>query len=277
MIDAGTRFRLEPASPPSVDVGGEIRYGRSDAVPSRFDEPPAGAATVVFLASADDGANRRSLAALDAVLPAGVGAVIVADGVDVGFETDHEVIRTSAPLGRGAALNIGIRRAAGDAVVVIDPSVVPTGDVISPLVEALREPTVAVVGPIGLVSGDLRRFEEVAPTSASDVAAIQGELIAFRRVDAAARGPVDEGFRFSRYLDVWLSLILRDEGEGAAPRRAVAIPGLPFERGEAASLGLTPVAKHDRLARRNAYRVLDRFRTRVDLAVPAPVQSGVDS
>ena len=110
-----------------------------------------------------------------------------------------------------------------------------------------------------------------------DVAAIHGELIAFRRADAAARGPIDEGFRFSRYLDVWLSLTLRDEGEGAVPRRAVAVAGLPFERGEPVASRPMRAEQRERLSRRNSYRVLDRFRTRLDLAVPAPVQSGADS
>ena len=53
VIDAAGRYRLELASPPDVEVGGEIRYGRSDAVPSRLDEPATGRATVVLVASAD--------------------------------------------------------------------------------------------------------------------------------------------------------------------------------------------------------------------------------
>ena len=36
--------------------------------------------------------------------------------------------------------------------------------------------------------------------------------MAFRRLDAAARGPVDEAFRFYRNLDIWWSLVLRDAG-----------------------------------------------------------------
>ena len=47
--------------------------------------------------------------------------------------------------------------------------------------------------------------------------------MAFRRADAAARGPLDERFRFYRNLDIWWSLVLRDEGEGSPPRRAVAV------------------------------------------------------
>ncbi len=134
---------------------------------------------------------------------------------------------------------------------------------------ALDDPTIAIVGPFGLGSADLRRFEEVvAPsTGAADAAAIQGYLMAFRRADAVARGPLDEGFRFYRNLDIWWSLVLRDEGEDATPRRALVVPGLPLSRGEPRSWTATPPAERDRLSKRNFYRVLDRFRTRLDLAV----------
>jgi hypothetical protein len=270
VIDSGIDYRLVPASPPSVEVGGEIRYGRSDDVPSRLDEPPVGFASAVLLASADAGETRRCLDALEQTLPPNVDVVVVADGVDApGSGAGYEVVRTSARLGRGAAMNIGIRRAAAAVVVVLDPSIVPSGDVVTPLVEALNDPTVAVAGPIGMLSEDLRRFEEVVPaTSPVDVAAIQGYLMAFRRADAAARGVVDEGFRFYRNLDIWWSLVLRDEGDDRTPRRAVALPGLAFERSEPAAWRLTPERDRDRLSRRNFYRILDRFRTRPDLAVP---------
>jgi hypothetical protein len=270
VIDAGVDYRLEPASPPSVEVGGEIRYGRSDAVPSRFDEPADGLATVVFVASDDATASQRSLRALEATLPADVAVVVVADGVVPPEGTaGHEVIRTSAPLGRGAALNVGIRRGRAPVVVVVDPSIEPTDDVVTPLVEALRDPTVAIAGPIGLVSSDLRRFDEVLPRAAPiDVTAISGQLMAFRRADAIARGPIDEGFRVGEHLDVWWSLLLRDEGPGRTPRRAVAIPSLELEPGAPSALASTPAAEQVRQAKRNFYRVLDRFRGRVDLAVP---------
>jgi hypothetical protein len=270
VIDSGVDYRLEPASPASIEVGGEIRYGRSDAVPSRLDEPADGLATVVLVASDDPAASQRSLRALEATLPADAAVVVVADGVvPPEGAAGHEVIRTSARLGRGAALNVGIRRARAPVVVIVDPSIAPTRDVVTPLVEALRDPTVAIAGTIGLVSSDLRRFNEVLPTSATaDVTAVQGRLMAFRRADAIARGPVDEGFRVGDHLDVWWSLVLRDEGAGRTPRRAVAIPGLEPERVEPAALASTWTAEQVRQAKRNFYRVLDRFRGRVDLAVP---------
>ena len=79
------------------------------------------------------------------------------------------------------------------------------------------------------MSDDLRKFEDAPP---GDVDAIEGYCLAFRREDFAARGPFDERFRFYRNLDIWWSLVLRDEGEGRAPRRAVALADLPPSRHE---------------------------------------------
>jgi len=279
VIDAGARYRLERASPPTIEVAGEIRYGSSAAVPSRLDAPPAGFATVILLASADEAATRRAVAALESMAPAGVDIVIVADAVDAGSITDHEVVRTSAPLGRGAATNIGIRRARAAVVVLMDPSSHVSGDVVTPLVEALRDPAVAVAGPLGLSSADLLRFEDVTPTAGPlDVTAIRGGMIAFRRADVAERGPIDEAFRSGEYLDVWLSLVLRDEGEGRKPRRALAVPGLEFEQAGRAADHSGPAEQRDRHARRSFYRMLRRFRARHDLAVSTSVvRSGTDS
>jgi GT2 family glycosyltransferase len=310
VTDSGTAYRLEPAVAPDVEVGGEIRYGRTDAVPSRLGDPATGLATVVLVASPDPAETRRALDALTSTAPAGTDVVLVADGLsdralegvratELAAEVDArdgvvrvELVRTSTPLGHGAALNIGIRRARASILVVLDASITPVGDVVTPLVAALADPTVAIAGPFGLSSADLRRFEEVlapaapadgppapgaAPgtTSAAgdeaapvDATAIQGYLMAFRRSDAIARGPLDEGFRFYRNLDIWWSLVLRDEGEDAAPRRAVVTPGVPLTRGEPRAWTAMPPAERDRLSKRNFYRVLDRFRTRLDLAVP---------
>jgi cysteinyl-tRNA synthetase len=288
VIDAGTDFRLEPATPADVEVGGEIRYGRTDSVPSRLEEAPTGVATVIVVASPDVLETRGAVERLGAVAPAGVDIVLVADGLrSKALEALEgadglgslagpdgrmlvEIVRTSETLGQAAALNIGIRRSRAPIVVVLDPSITVGGDVITPLVAVLEDPAIAVAGPFGLVSDDLRHFDEVvAPGSTPiDAAAIQGYLMAFRRADAAARGPLDEAFRFYRNLDIWWSLVLRDEGEDRPPRRALVVPWLPFERGEPHAWRTTSPADRDRLSKRNFYRLLDRFRTRLDLVVP---------
>jgi cysteinyl-tRNA synthetase len=175
-----------------------------------------------------------------------------------------EVVWTSGHLGHAAATNIGIRRATGPVVVLLDASVEPTGDFVTPLTRALDDPTVGVAGGWGIVSSDLRQFED-AP--AGDVDAIEGYCLAFRRSDFVERGPLDERFTFYRNLDIWWSLVLRDSGEGGRPRRAVRLDGLPLVRHEHRGYTSLPEDERDRLSKRNFYRVLDRFRTRRDLLV----------
>jgi cysteinyl-tRNA synthetase len=274
IVDRGTDFALTPAAPADVVEGGRTRYGSSASVPSRLEDPPTGVATVVIVASDHPADVTRAIAGLQRHAPAGSDVVVVADGPD---EADGgtlealeapdaavpvEVVRTSEPLGQGAALNIGIRRARASVIVVLDPSVEPTGDLVTPLVAALEDPGVALVGGWGLTTGDLRHFEEATDGA---VAAIEGYAMAFRRADAAARGPLDERFRFYRNLDIWWSLVLRDEGEEQPPRRAVVVP-LDANRHEHRGWTGLPEAERERLSKRNFYRIIDRFGARRDLA-----------
>ena len=287
IVDAGTEFRLEPAHPPDVVEGAVARYGRSDAVPSRLAEAPTRLATAIVIAREDAAGAARAARSFRAHAPEDVDVVVVADGLDdersdalaTTLPGDGvELLRTSAPLGQGASLNIGTRRAAGRIVLIVDPSIEVTGDVVGPLAASLEDPGVAIVGPFGLVSADLRHFEEtVVP---GPVAAIEGYLQAFRRDDVTGRGPFDEGFRFYRNLDVWWSLVLRDGGEGRAAshvaregashvaREARVVAGLPVVRHEHVAWSKTRPAERDRLSKRNFYRLLERFRDRSDLAVP---------
>jgi hypothetical protein len=96
----------------------------------------------------------------------------------------------------------------------------------------------------------------------------RGYALAFRRDDFRDRGPLDERFRFYRNLDIWWSLVLRDEGEEQAPRRAVAV-ALPLERHEHRGWIDTPDEERTRLSRRNFYRIIDRFGWRRDLLLDA--------
>ncbi|HEV8280378.1 MAG TPA: glycosyltransferase, partial [Candidatus Limnocylindrales bacterium] len=251
---------------------GRVRYGASRNVPSRLEEPTVGVATVVLIATDWPADLERAIDGLRGGYPKGTSVVLVADGPSEkqaaalesreGVE-DEEVVWTSERLGQGAALNAGIRRSSGPIVVLLDTSVEPTGDVVTPLARALDDPSVAVAGGWGLVSSDLRTFEE-AP--AGDVDAIEGYCLAFRRADYASRGPLDERFRFYRNLDIWWSLVLRDEGEGEAPRRAVAVD-LPATRHEHRGWTSLSEEERNRQSKRNFYRIIDRFGPRRDLLV----------
>ena len=281
VVDTGLDFRLEPAHPPDVVEGDRVRYGSSASVPSRLDEAPTGLASVVVLATDWPDDVQRTVMSLRAHAPDGTSVVLVADGPTHEVEdalgrpdvvasitgAPPEVVWTSERLGHAAALEAGLRRAAAPVVVWIDSSVELTGDGISPLVRVLEDDRVAVAGGFGLRSGDLRRFADAPP---GDVDAVAGYCLAFRREDAVARGPLDERFRFYRNLDIWWSLVLRDEGEGRRPRRAVAVD-LPVVLHEHRGYTALPENEVARLSKRNFYRIIDRFGHRYDLLLePAP-------
>lgn len=278
IVDRGTDFALSPAAPPDVPEEGLVRYGASRNVPSRLDEPATRVASVILIATDHPGDLERAVAGLRLHAPAGTSVVIVADAPSADQEaalgalatdalaTDSrvpvEVVWTSERLGHGAATNIAVRRATAPIVVLLDTSLEPTGDAISPLVGALDDPSAAVVGGWGITSRDLRHFED-AP--AGDVDAIEGYCQAFRRSDFVERGPLDERFRFYRNLDIWWSLVLRDAGEGEPPRRAVRLDGLPLVRHDHRGWASLPDDERDRQSRRNFYRIIDRFGARRDL------------
>jgi hypothetical protein len=272
IVDRGTDFALSPSAPPDVHEGERVRYGASRNVPSRLDEPSAGVATVVLIGTDWPEDIERAVRALRATSPEDISIIVVADdppdgsasGLDGLVGDDLEVVWTTERLGYGAATNIGIRRASARVVVLMDASVEPTGDVITPLADALDDPAVGVAGGWGITSTDLRTFEDAPP---GDVDAIEGYLLAFRRSDAAERGPLDERFRFYRNLDIWWSLVLRDEGEGSEPRRAVRVADVPAVRHEHRGWASLPEDERTRQSKRNFYRIIDRFGSRRDLLV----------
>ena len=170
------------------------------------------------------------------------------------------VITLEPLLGFAAAVNAGIDAAAGEIVILFDPGVELTGDAISPLIEALSDPSVVVAGPFGLRGrGTLKEFDESA---GPDVDAIEGYCIAFRLNDAQAVGGFDPKFRFYRMADVEFSFRMRNRGG-----RAVVVADLPLIRHEHRLWESTEPAERDRLSKRNTYRFLDRWRGREDLLV----------
>jgi Glycosyl transferase family 2 len=292
VVDHGTRFELRPATAPDVvDATGRVRYGSSASVPSLLAEPNGALATVILRATDDPAGLARALDSLRGHAPTGTQVVVVADGPDEETTdaldatdgpttepiagTPPEVVWTADRLGPAAAANAGLRRAIGAVVVLLDPDVEETGDALTPLIRALDDPGVAIVGPWGFLSVDVRHWVDAPP---GEVDAIDLTAMAFRRADAVTRGPFDERLRTERYLGTWWSLVLRDEGEGAVPRRAVALADLPLVRAFRGGDAVADAAAHEsavdsaardraRLERRDAYRLLDQFGRRPDLLV----------
>lgn len=282
IVDRGTDFALSLAAPPDLADGDRVRYGSSQSVPSRLGEAAVGIATVVLIATDWPEDFARTLAGLRATSPDGTSVVIVAnhpspeqaaglDAIDkLPAGTDRspavEVTWTSERLGYAAATNVGLRRASGPVVILLDPSVEASGDIVTPLVRALDDPSIAVAGGWGRTSKEMRTFEDAAY---GDVDAIDGSCQAFRRSDAAERGLLDERFLSDAYLGIWWSFVLRDGGDGETQRRAVRVAGLPAIRHDRSGDGSPADATRDRQAKRNFYRLLDRFGGRRDLLIRA--------
>ena len=277
VIDRGIDFALRPAHPPDIVDEHGVRYGASERVPSRLDEPAAAVATVVVRATERPAELARLLDGLRRTAPAGTQVVVVADApsdaqaaaledpagpaaAPIGG-SPAEIVWMASRVGQAAALNAGIRRAVGGVVIVLDESVELGGDIVSPLVSALDDPSVAVAGGWGSVSRDARRFTPAPP---GDVDVIDGPCLAFRRADDVARGPLDEHFRQPHRLGAWWSFVLRDEGAERPPRRALRLADLPIT-GHEPDAGTLAGAGEAREAKRNSYRVSDRFGGRADL------------
>jgi Glycosyl transferase family 2 len=180
-------------------------------------------------------------------------------------DSDVEVVPANQgpDLGFGAAQNRALANAGGNLVVLVDTSLELTGDLLGALVGALDDPTVAVAGPFGLATSDLRDYEE---RTAGDVAAVQGYCLAARRTDLVSVDGFRESFAFYRNADIDLSLRLRTLG--GEVRRAIAVGAEQCRRHRHRAWEATPAAERDELSRQNMRRVLNRFRGRTDLIVP---------
>ncbi|MEO8463157.1 MAG: glycosyltransferase [Chloroflexota bacterium] len=278
VIDSGVDFRLEPAVPADRVEDGRVLYGHSSAVPSRLDEASSMALTVVLVTTdANVDLVERSVAGLMQHHGSDLEIVVIMEDPAlelwasfVSLTPRVELVGTSTQLGAAALLNCGLRRASGAVVAFMDPALVVTGDVVKPMLAALEDPGSAVVGRSGARTEDFRTFDPVGPES--DPTVIDGALLAFRREDGRALGPLDEDFTDSYLLDAWWSLVLRDGRDDQLVRQARTIPGLPLLHDDGRLSAGGAVA--DRRARkRNQYRLLDRFRGRSDLAAPSTSES----
>jgi cysteinyl-tRNA synthetase len=144
-------------------------------------------------------------------------------------------------------------------VVALDASVEPTGDVLDPLEAALLDAALGVAGPFGIVTRDLREFDEAPGPGPCD--AVEGYLMAFRRELLTEIGGFDEHFRWYRTADIEWSFRVRDAGY-----RCEVVP-VPVIKHDHRMWFETPPAERAKWSKRNYYRFLDRWRDRWDLVL----------
>lgn len=165
------------------------------------------------------------------------------------------VIHFDRDPGWAAGRNAAIATSRGRIIVVADLSVEATGDLLTPIQVALQDSDVGIAGPWGLVTNDLRGFDE-APGPLVD--AIQGYFLGVRR-DTAASVRFDEKFKWYRHADIDLSFQIRARGLAAV---TTAAPAVRHAHRAWEALDDDQRAKR---SKRNFYRFLDRFKDRTDL------------
>jgi GT2 family glycosyltransferase len=176
-----------------------------------------------------------------------------------------EVVWLTEGTGWAAARNAGLRRSLARVVLAVDGSVEPTADALTPLCHALEDPDVGVCGPFGLVTDDLREFDEAPGAGACD--AIEGYLMAFRREVLSKVGGFDEKFKWYRTADIEWSFRVKDAGYQCA-----VVP-VPVAKHEHRAWAAATDEQRASWSKRNFYRFLDRYRDRWDLVqagAPAP-------
>ncbi|MCA1588488.1 MAG: glycosyltransferase [Chloroflexi bacterium] len=167
------------------------------------------------------------------------------------------VLRAGPRLGWADARTLGLRRSSGEVTILVDTSVEPVGDFVTPLVAAFEDPTVGIAGPFGVRSPDGRHFAEAPP---GEVDAVEAYCLGLRRDALRAVGGFDPGFRYYRNGDLDLSFAVRDAGW-----RAARTPELPLRRHAHRDYESVTPEERDRLSRRNFYRFLKHWGDRRDL------------
>ena len=260
VVDEPDGYHLEPADRPEP-----VARMRPADVASLLDDEPDTDVTVHWVCEGWHEDIERAIAAFRANERGRSVQYVVADVTDrdpTTWPDGVEVLWLEEGTGWGAARNAGLRRTRGRTVLVVDGSIEPTGDVFGPLESALGDPGIGVCGPFGIVSRDLRQFDEAKE---GDVDAIEGYLMALRRETLTQAGLFDEKFRWYRTADIEFSFRVRD-----LDRRATVVD-VPVEKHEHRMWFETPPEQRASWSKKNFYRFLDRYRDRWDLLVdPLP-------
>jgi GT2 family glycosyltransferase len=253
---------------PGVEVN-STTYRTSRHVPSWLDKADSCAFSVNILAQNSFEATRRCIESIERYA-SGQSIEIVL--VDNGSQDDLypwamarqqqdsrlHLLHIARAVGEAEARNVGLKVSRGQYILMLDSSIELTGDVFTPLAKMLSDREVGITGMRGLLSEDMRHFEE---STEAEVEAIAGSCMAFRRSLLKSVGLFDERFRFPYYMDIDFNFAVRDCGKSA-----VVAPGLPVRSYPQQSYdSKLSDAERTRLTKRNFYRFLDKWGHRDDL------------
>ena len=253
---------------PGVEIDG-VHYRTSRHVPSKLDHADTRAFSVNILAQNTFEATRRCIESIECfAFGQNIEIILVDNGSQDELyawasprqqqDARLHVLRITRPVGEAEARNAGLNRSLGQYILILDSSIELTGDVFTPLAETLSNSEVGITGLRGLLSEDMRHFEE---TSELEVEAIAGSCMAFRRSLLKRAGFFDERFRFPYYMDIDFNFAVRDCGKSA-----LVIPGLPARSYPQQEFNAKlSDAERTRLTKRNFYRFLDKWGHRDDL------------
>ena len=213
---AGTLLVARPTDEDAISDAGDV--------PSRLDEPAQHAFSVALLSHNSRDDLRRCVESVERHASGrDIELVILDNGsTDDTLAYLKQLERERAPdglalrviyadhdMGFAAGRNAQFRASTGRIVVQIDTSIELSGDIWTPIERLLAQPDIGLVGTYGLVTHDLREFEE---SDGPDVDAIEGYLMAFRREALREVGPADEKFRFYRLMDIDYSFEFKKAG-----------------------------------------------------------------
>ncbi|HJT58409.1 MAG TPA: glycosyltransferase [Ktedonobacteraceae bacterium] len=167
------------------------------------------------------------------------------------------LLHISRPTGEAEARNTGLKQSTGKYILLLDAAIELTGDVFTPLAQSLADNNVGITGLRGLLTDDLRHFEESA---APEVEAIDASCMAFPRQLLQKTGFFDEGYRFPYFMDIDFNFAVRDTGV-----HAKVTPDLPVVCHPGQQNADLSDAERTRLTKRNYYRFLDKWGHREDL------------
>jgi glycosyltransferase involved in cell wall biosynthesis len=169
-------------------------------------------------------------------------------------------VSISRPVGTAEARNIGLKQSRGRYILLLDANMELTGDIFTALTETLAQEQVGLTGIRGLRTDDLRHFVECRET---EVEAIDGICMAFKRSLLTQCGLFDEGYRFPAYMDIDFSFAIRNTGAETilTPRLPIVSHPEPFST--------TDNHEQARQTKRNFYRFLEKWGNREDLLLYA--------